>query len=56
MQVTKCTLDPDTISVDGVAMGAAHNESHFVPSRSQPPAEIAPDRASCHNRYAHVSA
>jgi hypothetical protein len=56
MQVTECTLDPETISVDGIAMGAADNESHLVPSRSQPPAEIAPDCASCHNRYPHVSA
>jgi hypothetical protein len=56
MQVTECTLDPETISVDGVTMGATHNESHLVPSRSQPPVEIATDCASCHNRYAHVSA
>ena len=56
MQVTKRTLDPETISVDGIAMGAAHNERNFVPSRSQPPAKIAPDCASCDGRYPHVSA
>jgi hypothetical protein len=56
MQVPECALDPETISVDGIAMGTAHNESHLVASRSQSPAEIAPDCASCHNRYPHVSA
>jgi hypothetical protein len=55
MQVTERALDPETISADGIAMGTAHNEGHFVPSRSQPAAKIAPDCASCHDRYPHVS-
>ena len=54
MQITQRALDPETSSPDGIAMGTAHDESHFVPSRSQPPTEIAPDRPSCHDRYPHV--
>jgi hypothetical protein len=40
--------------MNGIAMGSARNESHFVSSSRQPAAEIASHSACCHHSYPHA--